>query len=178
MVLLLEREWKGHPHAERIDVRVSRNMSSLWKNFDSSIVYVQGVTRKRHISWLTIDHQRPRIWAQTVGDGEGGLRGLSQWVQLYTWSSNKLWRSTSLFTVTNVYADFLTLCQTQVKENFDMCNFQSVLASFMLMSPILYSWENWIRTQRAVEATYLLSNKHKFARFTCLNRWFTHLPEG
>ncbi len=29
--------------------------------------------------------------------GGGGLRGLSQWVQLCTWSPNKLWRSNSIF---------------------------------------------------------------------------------
>jgi hypothetical protein len=27
----------------------------------------------------------------------GGVRGLSQWVQLCTWSPNKLWRSNSIF---------------------------------------------------------------------------------
>ncbi len=29
--------------------------------------------------------------------GGGELQGLSQWVQLYTWSPNKLWRSNSIF---------------------------------------------------------------------------------
>jgi hypothetical protein len=29
--------------------------------------------------------------------GGGVLRGLSQWVQLCTWSPNKLWRSNSIF---------------------------------------------------------------------------------
>ncbi len=31
------------------------------------------------------------------GMGGGGLRGLSQWVQLCTWSSKKLWRFNSIF---------------------------------------------------------------------------------
>jgi hypothetical protein len=29
--------------------------------------------------------------------GRRELRGLNQWVQLYTWSQNKLWRSNSIF---------------------------------------------------------------------------------
>jgi hypothetical protein len=35
------------------------------------------------------------IWSQMQGDGEGGgmCRGLCQWVQLCTYSPNKLWRS-------------------------------------------------------------------------------------
>ncbi len=42
----------------------------------------------------------PLIYEAQCG-GKGGLRGLSQWVQLctyhVTWSPNKLWRSTSIF---------------------------------------------------------------------------------
>ncbi len=35
--------------------------------------------------------------------GEGGLRGLSQWVQLCsTWSPNKLWRSNSIFNLFSI----------------------------------------------------------------------------
>ncbi len=34
----------------------------------------------------------PKCW----GEGGGGLRGLSQWVQLYTRSPNKFWRSNSI----------------------------------------------------------------------------------
>ncbi len=36
------------------------------------------------------------IWAQMRGGGGGGLRGLSQWVQLCIWSPNKLRRSNSI----------------------------------------------------------------------------------
>ncbi len=34
-------------------------------------------------------------WPIAGGGGGGGL--LSQWVQLYTWSPNKIWRSNSIF---------------------------------------------------------------------------------
>ncbi len=36
--------------------------------------------------------------------GGGGLRGLSQWVQLCTWSPNKLWRSNSIFNLCTQYS--------------------------------------------------------------------------
>jgi hypothetical protein len=38
--------------------------------------------------------------------GDGGLRGFSQWVQLCTWSPNKLWRSNSTF---NLWIRFINL---------------------------------------------------------------------
>ncbi len=51
----------------------------------------QWVTKRCCLSW------RRRIWAQ-MGVGRGcGLRGLTQWVQLCTWSPDKLWRSSSIF---------------------------------------------------------------------------------
>ncbi len=47
-----------------------------------------------YLGWpVTNSAPRTRIWAQRLG--EGGMRGFSQWVQLYTWSPNKLWRSNS-----------------------------------------------------------------------------------
>ncbi len=40
----------------------------------------------------------PSYMNPNAGEGGGGrLQGLSQWVQLYTWSPNKLWRSNSIF---------------------------------------------------------------------------------
>ncbi len=40
----------------------------------------------------------PSLYEPKCGGGEScGLRGLSQWVQLWTWSPNKLWRSNSIF---------------------------------------------------------------------------------
>ncbi len=54
----------------------------------------QGVKKRRRLSWLTKSAfvYEPKCWG-----GGGGVRGLSQWVQLYTWSPNKLWRSNSIF---------------------------------------------------------------------------------
>ncbi len=37
----------------------------------------------------------------------GGLQGLSQWVQLCTWSPNKLWRSNSIFNLWALWCRFL-----------------------------------------------------------------------
>jgi hypothetical protein len=36
----------------------------------------------------------------------GGVRGLSQWVQVGTWSPNKLWRSNSIFNLWSEYFSF------------------------------------------------------------------------
>ncbi len=52
------------------------------------------------IIWMQMPWQ---LYAYSwVGEG-GGLRGLSQWVQLCTWSPNKLWRSNSIY---NLYVRF------------------------------------------------------------------------
>ncbi len=37
------------------------------------------------------------VYEPKCGLRGGGLGGLSQWVQLWTWSPNKLWRSNSIF---------------------------------------------------------------------------------
>ncbi len=59
--------------------------------FSSFILFYssQRVTRRCRLSWLT---NSPNAW----GWG-GGLRDLSQWIQLCTWSPNKLRRSNSIF---------------------------------------------------------------------------------
>ncbi len=53
-----------------------------------------GVIKRCRLSWLT---NRALVYEPKAGGGGGGLRGLSQWVQLCTWSPNKLWRSNSIF---------------------------------------------------------------------------------
>ncbi len=55
------------------------------------ILFYQVATKGCRLSWLT--NSVPRIWAQMRGGG--GLRGLSQWVKLY--SPNKFWKSNSVF---------------------------------------------------------------------------------
>ncbi len=57
-----------------------------------SCTYQQGVTKRCRLSWLT---NSALVWAQMRREG-GGCGGLSQWVQLCTWSPNKLWRSNSI----------------------------------------------------------------------------------
>ncbi len=56
----------------------------------------QGVIKRCRLSWLTnsalVDESK------CGGVGGGGLRCLSQWVQLRTWSSNKLWTLTLYLT--------------------------------------------------------------------------------
>ncbi len=60
---------------------------------------VSGVCRAggyKEMSSIFADQWRTRIRVPMRGDWEG-LQGLSQWVQLCTWSPNKLWISTSIF---------------------------------------------------------------------------------
>jgi hypothetical protein len=45
-----------------------------------------------YVGWLIA----PSYMSPSAGEGRG-LLGLSQWVQLCTWSLNKLWRSNSIF---------------------------------------------------------------------------------
>ncbi len=52
----------------------------------------QGVTKRCRLSWLT---NIAFVYLKCGERGEG-LRGLSQWVQLCTWSQNKLRRSNSI----------------------------------------------------------------------------------
>jgi hypothetical protein len=58
----------------------------------------------KEMSSISADQEPPRIWAQMQGGG--GLRGLSQWVQLCTWSPNKLWSSNSIL---NLWFHFFRL---------------------------------------------------------------------
>jgi hypothetical protein len=48
----------------------------------------QGVIKRCRPSWLT---NSALVYEPKCGGGGKGLRGLSQWVQLFTWSPNKLW---------------------------------------------------------------------------------------
>ncbi len=55
----------------------------------------QAVTKRCHLSWLT----NSALVYEPLCRGGGGLRDLSQWEQLCTWSPNKLWRSYSIFNI-------------------------------------------------------------------------------
>jgi len=44
----------------------------------------------------------------SLNAGGGGLRGLCQWVQLNTWSPNKIWRSVSIFNLCLAHCIILT----------------------------------------------------------------------
>jgi hypothetical protein len=55
--------------------------------------YIQGVKKRCRLSWLT----NSAIVYEPKWGRWGGGRGLSKWVQLWTWSPNKLWRSISIF---------------------------------------------------------------------------------
>jgi hypothetical protein len=57
----------------------------------------QGVTKRCRLSWLT---NSALVCEPKWGVGGGGLRGLSQWLQLCKWSPNKLWRSNSILYLT------------------------------------------------------------------------------
>ncbi len=60
----------------------------------------QGVTKRCRLSWLA---NSAIVYEPKCGGKGGGLRGLSQWVQLCTihctWSPNKLWRYNSIFNI-------------------------------------------------------------------------------
>jgi hypothetical protein len=54
----------------------------------------KGVTERCRLFWLT---KSALLYEPKCGGRERGLQGLSPWVQLFTWSSDKLWRSNSIF---------------------------------------------------------------------------------
>ncbi len=60
----------------------------------------QGVTKRCRLFWPIATSYS--MWAQMRG-GKGGGRGLCQWVQLCTWSPNKLWKSPPLRTSAREY---------------------------------------------------------------------------
>jgi hypothetical protein len=61
-----------------------------WKwHFWIGLGWNQGVTKRFRLSWLT---NIALVYVPKCG-GRGWLRGLSQWLQLCTWSTYKLWRS-------------------------------------------------------------------------------------
>ncbi len=51
----------------------------------------QGVTKRCRLSWLA---NSSLVYERKCG---GGMRGLSQWAQLWTWSPINLWWSNSIF---------------------------------------------------------------------------------
>jgi hypothetical protein len=75
-------------------------ISLLWKGARrgdwSTLRFVSGDHKHNEMSSNLVDQYCPRMWAQMRG---GWFWGLSQWVQLCTWSQNKLWRSNFIFNV-------------------------------------------------------------------------------
>ncbi len=57
------------------------------------VTYSQGVTKRCRLPWLT----NSDLVCEPKWGGEGGLQGLSRWVQLCKWSSSEIWRSSSIF---------------------------------------------------------------------------------
>ncbi len=66
----------------------------------------------KEIWFILADQHPPRIWAQMRGGG--GLRGLSEWVQLCTWSPYKLWRSNSIVNQSPFSFPQKALCTTEI----------------------------------------------------------------
>ncbi len=79
----LLRRYQQRPELQLLTNCILRS-STCTSTFFLIFSHSQGVTKRFLLSWLTIAPS----W---------GLRGLSQWVQLCTWSPNKLWRSNSIF---------------------------------------------------------------------------------
>jgi len=67
----------------------------------------QGVTKRCRLSWLT----NSALVCEPKCGGREGVAGLSQRVQQYTWSPNKLWRSNSIF---NLYMPYKKKCRFQL----------------------------------------------------------------
>ncbi len=76
---------------------IEKGRGAIWLSTDSYISVAEG---HKKMSSILADQYCPCIWAQMRG--EGVLRGLSQWVQLCTWSPNKLWRSKSIFNLWSI----------------------------------------------------------------------------
>jgi hypothetical protein len=55
---------------------------------------MQGGTKRCRLSWLT---SSALVYEPKRAGGVAGVSALSQWVQLVTWSPNKLWRSNYIF---------------------------------------------------------------------------------
>ncbi len=90
-----------------------------------------GVTKRCRLSWLTNSALVALVYSLNGGGGVRhgkGLRGLSQWVQLCTWSPNKLWRSNSIF---NVMVGSLKVHKI---ENFFDSDFGICIISLLVMS--------------------------------------------
>ncbi len=88
---------------------------------------IQGVTRRCRLSWLT---NGAIVYEPKFGGG-GELRGLSQWIQLSTWSPNKLWISNIVY----LYDD----CADLVKW-FLLKQYHKVLRTRCLNLRILCEW--------------------------------------
>ncbi len=59
----------------------------------SPIGFIQRVTKRCRLQWLTYS----ALVYEPKCVGGGVLRSLREWVQLCSWSPNKLWRSNSIF---------------------------------------------------------------------------------
>jgi hypothetical protein len=66
-----------------VKIQTSHNLFNVARGSQRDVV---------HLGWPIA-----RSFMSPNAGGWGGLRGLSQWVQLYTWSPNKLCRSNSIF---------------------------------------------------------------------------------
>ncbi len=75
----------------------------------------QGVTKRCRLSWLT----NSVLVYEPKSGGVGGLQGLCQWVQLCTWSPNKLWRCNFIFNL---------LCHGKTTSFLRSCSLSSPLS--------------------------------------------------
>ncbi len=83
------QNWKWRPFKNKNKSAFSpRTMNSRFL----AVASTQGIKKRCRLSWLT---NSALVYEPKCGGR--GLWGLSQWVQLYTWSPHKLWRSNSIF---------------------------------------------------------------------------------
>ncbi len=69
----------------------SQNSKKIWK-VTTGLSWARAGDYVVYLGWPIA----PLYMSPNAGGG-GKLRGLTQWVQLYKWSPNKLWRSNSIF---------------------------------------------------------------------------------
>ncbi len=98
------------------------------------------------MSSILIDQWCPRIWAQIWGVG-GLRRGLIQWVQLCTWSPNKLCRSNSIFNLWTEACCWCTCTKVQLclsKDGFGLLLSPPIGMLWIKRSAMLVVHKPWL----------------------------------
>ncbi len=94
--------------------------------------------------------------------GGGGVHGLSQWVQLCTWSPNKLWRSNSIFNLWHKptsYLSFLTRRQPDRSKVETITAFREKKIHFRYQQNCLRIARNFVWASRKLKKCRIKKNR-------------------